>query len=91
MRRRLQPDRRHARGGIASALRHLADLFEDHVVESARSDLGEAEVTRAKEKRQADDDFREIIFQNYASQIELESWCSNLSLTGIRPIAFIWL
>lgn len=77
MRGRLQPDRRHARGGIAPPLRHLPDLFEDHVVEFAGSDLGDAEVTCAKEKRQAYDDFREIIFQNYATQIELKSSCSN--------------
>jgi hypothetical protein len=39
--------------------------------------LGEAELACTEEKRQAQDDFRDIIFQNYATQIELESSCSN--------------
>jgi hypothetical protein len=54
-------------------LGHLPDLFEDHIVESAGSDLGEAELACAEEKRQAEGDFRETIFQNYATQIEFES------------------
>ena len=77
MRRRLQPDRRHSRSGIAPAGRHLLNLLEDDVVKSARSDLGETELARAEEKRQAQNDSREMIFQNDATQIELELFCSN--------------
>ena len=77
MRRRLETDRRNARSGIMSPRWHFLNLFDDQVVESARSDLGEAELACAEEKRQAQDDFREISFQNYATQIELESSYSN--------------
>lgn len=73
MRRRLQPDRRHARSGIAPSGGHFLNLFDDQVVKSSRSDLGDAEFSNAEEERQAEDDFREIIFQNDATQIELES------------------
>ena len=75
MRGCLQPDRRHARGGIAPTLRHLANLFEDHVIESAGSDLGETELAPAEEKRQNQDNFRETSFQNDATQIGLEPSC----------------
>jgi len=77
MRGRLQPDRGHARSGIASALRHLLDLFEDQLVESAGCDLGEAELAGTEEQGQAHNDFREIIFQNDATQIEREPSCGN--------------
>jgi hypothetical protein len=55
-------------------LRHLLNLVENQIVESARRDLGEAEVAGAKEQGQGGNDFREIILQNDATQIELESW-----------------
>jgi hypothetical protein len=77
MSRGLEADRRDPRSGIAPALRHLPNLFYDQVVEPAGSDLSDAELPRAEEERQDENNFRESIFQNYATQIELESPCGN--------------
>src|SRR5436190_2332499 len=91
MGRRLQPNRCDARGRITSALRHLPDLFQDDAVESARSDLGVAELACANKQGDSGDNFREIIFQNDATQIKRESWCGNQG-EGIfnRRLSSIW-
>jgi diaminopimelate epimerase len=56
----------------------LLNLLENQVVKfCGLRELGPAEFARPEEKSQAQDDSREIVFQNDATQIERESSCGN--------------
>ncbi len=77
MRRRLQAYRRHARCGIAPAGRHLLNLLKIKSLNLPGAIWAELNSLAPKEQRQGADDFREIIFQNDATQIKRESSCSN--------------
>ena len=62
----LEPDGRGAGSGISSTRWHRPDLVEDKIIVFARGDLGAAQISRAEGQDKADDDFREVTFQNYA-------------------------
>ena len=60
MGRGLKTNRGKARRGIAAALRHLPDLFEDDVVETAGRNLRDEE-RRGEQKSQTENKAREFL------------------------------